>query len=77
MQMAGMDAEADCCVDPADMGKTVSPCKTGQECKTGAQAQLFATSTLSPIQHHAPLVSLLIDPLRNADPCGVWRPPRV
>lgn len=66
---------ADCCVDLAQLAKTASPCKSGQECKTASWAQALVVPLFLPVRNAAvPTIYLPSQP-SCADPSGVWRPP--
>lgn len=75
VEVVAMAADHDCCNDADTFATTGKLCKTGQECSSGGIG-LIASSRIASFLPLQPLrIDSLVQPIFNAAPAGIWRPP--
>lgn len=72
--MAAM-ADHDCCNDADTFAKTGKLCKTGQECSAGGIGLIASFRTASFTPMHPLRIASPAQPIFDAAPAGIWRPP--
>lgn len=73
--MADMAADHDCCNDADTFAKTGKLCKTGQECSAGGIGLIAAFRIASFKPAHPLHIASPAQPIFDAAPAGIWRPP--